>query len=319
MKLFFLVCTFSLLCLFTVRAQVSYNFIKSTATYNNLTSPVVVSDTTMIWDEEVFEVPVPFPFKFMGYPCSKVYADGSGFINFNSDTPGLYLRAFGADLVSKGTTVSVSPVSYQVENTSLFRILKIEYKNAGFFNDASAAFVNFQVWLYELDNAIEVHMGSSNIVNDSLAYDTKSGPIVGLFLPKTDFSGFTYSLELSGGSGNPVVSTADISSPKTLDNTPEDGTVYRFVPQFASGIKQPEATSAMRLYPNPAHNSVNILLSNEATNAECSLYDISGNKVFTATHVNKQLTIDLSLLPQGFYYLNTQNDRINETQPLLVR
>lgn len=319
MKRFFLISTLCLLCLIAAEAQVSYNFSKSTASYANLTSPVVVSDTTVIWDEEVFQIPVPFAFKFMGYTCSNVFADGSGFINFNNDTPGLYLRAFGADLVSKGTTVSLSPVSYQVENTSLFRILKIEFKNAGFFNDAPSAFVNFQVWLYELDNAIEVHMGSSNIVNDSLAYDTKSGPIIGLFLPKTDLTGFTYSLELSGQSDNPNVSAADISSPKTLDDTPKDGSVYRFVPQFAAGTKQPAADNAMRLYPNPAHKMVTIILGNEVNNAECTLYDISGKKVFSATNANKQLAIDLSLLPRGVYYLNIQSNRVNETQRLVVR
>ena len=76
---------------------------------------------------------------------------------------------YGVNLVDRasdtvkwdGMTDSLSPVSYQLGGVPGSRILKVEWKNAGFHMDIAADnksvdFVNLQIWLYEESNDIEL-------------------------------------------------------------------------------------------------------------------------------------------------------------------
>lgn len=64
--------------------------------------------------------------------------------------------------------------------------------------------------------------------------------------------------------------------------------------------------SDIKLYPNPAKNSLNIALNN-ALETEANLYDISGRLVRNSTLIEANNTIDVSQLENGVYILELSN------------
>src|SRR3990172_4164378 len=154
-----------------------YSFSQYTSTYANLTSPISLNNGNL-WD---FSIPTAY------YPLNvspllsnfpvfgdynydlRVYGGTAQFYNSGSQQI-YYMNGFGLfypdGMKDKGTSTSLSPISYQVSGTTPNRILKIEWKNAG-HAAASADFINVQLWLYETSNIIEVHYGSSSITNAS--------------------------------------------------------------------------------------------------------------------------------------------------------
>jgi hypothetical protein len=61
-----------------------------------------------------------------------------------------------------GTDTSQSPISWKIKHHWGGRILKIEWGNAGFFEDWSYhgichRHLQFQLWLYEKDSRVELH------------------------------------------------------------------------------------------------------------------------------------------------------------------
>ncbi|MDO5655921.1 MAG: hypothetical protein Q4G27_07255 [Flavobacteriaceae bacterium] len=94
-------------------------------------------------------------------------------------------RALNADLGNLGQGGGLSPISYVLEGEIGTRIFKMQYSNIGFredieANNISTDFANFQLWLYESTNIIEVHFGESLITDNSLDFQGNPGPFVAL-------------------------------------------------------------------------------------------------------------------------------------------
>ena len=81
---------------------------------------------------------------------------------------------------------------------------------------------------------------------------------------------------------------------------------------MTSSIKEDNQLSKINIYPNPFSNYVNIDLPNEdIAGVMISLIDISGKKVLQESLNNG--TLNLSMLPEGFYtlFIQTGNQIIN--------
>ena len=168
-----------------------YSFTSFNQTFEELNNPTTVTGNE-VWEYPDYEIPIGFDFSILNFTSDKIYfiEDGlAGYIslspNINSNIP--MLIPIGQDIKDRGnnSTGSLSPISYKLIGQPGNRILKIEWKNVGFFGDQTENdYINFQVWLYENNNKIEYHYGDNDI-NNPISYDYESGPSV-LFFPLVD-------------------------------------------------------------------------------------------------------------------------------------
>jgi hypothetical protein len=78
------------------------------------------------------------------------------------------------------------------------------------------------------------------------------------------------------------------------------------------------ATEALRIFPQPAGNLVNMAFNTaQAGNARITMYDMAGNAVLgtriAAVAGENRLPLDVTILPAGRYLLKVQTDNMNLT------
>lgn len=192
-----------------------------------------------IWDDPEYEVPLPFQFNLNGDEVNSLIFGGLGALLFSlTGDPDVFQATvpFETDLLDRGAlngVASLSPISYVVDGAPGSRIFKLEWKNAGSYDELDFAgtmdmFVNLQLWFYEGSNMIEFRYGPSFINDGDLFYSGESGAYVGV----TGIDDFSFDLVnphfIIGPADNPFLSEQDIA----IDGTPPDGMVYRlFLPQ----------------------------------------------------------------------------------------
>jgi hypothetical protein len=122
-----------------------------------------------VWDDFTDEVPlqnrtvVPgFTWKWGGYSFDTLHV-GQGRVMAEKAGALINIGVF-EDLCDRGigTDTSRSAISYKICRRLGRRILKIEWKNTGFFDDWSFRgycdrHLDFQLWLYEKDSRVELH------------------------------------------------------------------------------------------------------------------------------------------------------------------
>ncbi|MDO5509696.1 MAG: T9SS type A sorting domain-containing protein [Weeksellaceae bacterium] len=261
-------------CFGTLLAQLPYTFTHSQEEYATLQNANELTDGT-IWLELEDVVDLGFEFELFGTTLTSI--EMSGLIGngmLYSFDAGLeeydVLVPFGTVLVDAALSASgdndgqpngLSHVRYVIEGEVGNRIAKFEFENLGLYYeiylnaineiDADISTTNFQVWLYEADNAIEYRYGETEIVNAQFAFGGAVGPFVGMmpdfyvldgvgvFSPNT--------LWLEGMPDDPeLVSAGNV---RFLSHSPANGTVYRFVP---NGLATDEVVvSKSVVYPNP--------------------------------------------------------------------
>ncbi len=64
--------------------------------------------------------------------------------------------------------------------------------------------------------------------------------------------------------------------------------------------------TSLNVYPNPVQNTVYIELPTSALNANVSLYNIQGKKVWQQTVHHSHLSVNVATLPTGIYYVSLQ-------------
>jgi len=89
--------------------------------------------------------------------------------------------------------------------------------------------------------------------------------------------------------------------------------------QDCSGID--ELTSKdLKVYPNPADNSVHIILPNDFTaNTIIQMFDITGKLVINENVIDKSITINIKQLSEGLYYIKVTNKGTSLVRELLVK
>lgn len=308
----------------------TYSLEVANQTYEHLKGSTSLNNGE-IWDDPDYEVPIGFTFKYFDFSFDKLFFDPEGFGGMLSASTGkigssTLIIVHSSDLADRGlltedsdTPVSLSNLSYLLEGSAGSRILKIEWRNAGFFNDmdendTSIDFINYQCWFYEGSNTIEIHFGPKLITQPDLAFDSENGPFVGLARDVVSSTGVVDSVYLVlGKPTSPVLKVLteddiDTATNLFLDGMIPEGTVYRFV-RKGSSVSVPELSSIhVQVYPNPANDELFISTGDVYKMADVSVIDALGKVVLTSQFSGKQTRIDLSSLASGVYGVRIETE-----------
>ncbi len=311
-------------CIASAGFTQSYSFSTFTSVYSDLQNGTSVNEG-ITWDDPDYTIPVGFNFTYFGKTINEIYITDyglGGFLNTTeffggTDTIQL-LIPYGADITDRGSDTanfegqsgSLSPISYQLSGTPGSRVLKIEWKNAGFYWDISddnisTDFVNFQLWLYEGSNDIEIHFGSVSISQPDLVFEDLGGSLVAL-LPKLDMfneeladKGFT----VGGDPTQPVMSEVNSIQEFTyLSGPTPNGMVYRFSTGGASVSEVTSQNASFLAYPNPAIDFVQVMATDNHINTS-KLEIINGNGQVVKQIDNCPAKINIADLAPGVYTL----------------
>ena len=182
------------------------------------------------------------------------------------------------------TGESQSPINYKVDGEDGNRILKIEWINAGFYEEVvvdgtNNISVNFQLWIYEEDNAIEFHYGNSNIpdityfIGAILFPFNRTVSVEGNFVDVQNQTIFlTDGHIIMGNPENPSLSRTT----GRLQSFPSEGTVYRLEKSGINSLNHlPHAS--FDLYPNPSSGVLNLKFNlQHNTDIKLMVYDAYG-------------------------------------------
>lgn len=312
-QLLILVLSFWTLSLF---AQ-SYSFKASMGTYEHLDSSISLNNG-IVWDDPQFAIPIGFDFNYGGQTFKEIFLEDfglGGLVSSDTSERGIVpvIVVYGADIIDRGydlvgdTMTSQSNISYQLVGTMGDRILKIEWNNVGFFedigeNNISSDYTNFQLWLHEGTNDIEMHFGRTSILQPEISYEGEPGPYIGLYpyfdTEEDTLAGTAYMLE-----GDPIAPTLNaitsFDEATYITGTIPEGTIYRFSAVTTS------TNDAIRLLPfsiapNPANNSIRLLSEEPLTTiAHIQILTISGQVVKRFMPTIRELNI--ADLKSGIY------------------
>lgn len=282
-----------LLTYFLGASAQTYTFSHENNTYADLTNPILLSPENQVWDDPEYTISFPFPFQYFGVNTNQFFsADGLGADLFGStgSISSILVPVF-CDVIDLGyvTEEPQSTIAYQIEGTEGNRILKVQWKNVGFYdnvmeNDDPTDFMNLQLWFYEGSNVIEVRFGSSTITDEWNFFGTP-GP--GVFLVQNfnmNTEAMTPSYYLTGNPANPTMNlTSDFMTliESHLDAMPTNGQTYIFTPATTNPVSLDEINqpSILSIYPNPATDAIQI---NNPSNVEIStieFLDVAGRVV----------------------------------------
>ena len=246
-----------------------------------------------VWDDPDYFIPIGFPFEAFGTVFDTLYNPGFVGVGFmdNIEFTGPALLPYGSDLIDRGalTATSQSQIFYKLDGTAPDRILKVEYRNAGFFDELSGlgvndSYVNFQFWLYEGSNNMEVLFGDREIVSDVHFTD---GTFVGFF-DAYNFLDFVNGWHLSGTPEAPTVYFVDGSDPNWqfgpgVDPDPDPNTVFRFSLEPFVDTEEAALAAGTQVFPNPFGEvlSLQFDLPAAAENLELRVFDLLGQAVYS--------------------------------------
>lgn len=301
-------------CLLTLTINAQYSMNTTLTTYQDITNPISVSNGN-IWNEgSSYPIYFNFNFTISGQTYTALNVQAGGGINF----PGLgtkelyiYHTPFGGYLLKdKGATISLSDISYEISGTIGQHILKIQWKNAGFVQwyptSDTSDFVDFQVWLFESDNHIEIHFGSNSVDPGTYGYpdatsDTNPGPSI-----KFLFDTCNNMFGVSGPCNLPSYWFFNSCTPNYtfIDGTPSIGITYNIYPSTSS---LPELNSDQIVtFPNPASDILFFTgLNDNLPIQSIEIIDVLGNLCVSSDNSSDNETIkaiSVNGLTSGIYF-----------------
>jgi hypothetical protein len=301
----------------------SYVFSTFTAGYSELTDPTVFTDEEE-WDDPTISINMPFDFQIGNTDIPVLLQIGYG-AEWGGLT-GLTGSIFGyyPDLIAApgGKGSSISEIGWKTEGAAGNRILKIQYKDAAFYNEVAGIgtadnWINFQIWLYEADNAIEFRFGTSNILDADLVYDDLPGPPIYIAGDINLTNGnLSFGHILTGNPASPELESLsnydDVGGEQSLNGTPASGRVYRFAPGTV-GVNQVQAEN-FSIYPTLAENVIT-LRGDINPGAAYHIFSLDG-RILNAGVLSSN-TLDVSSLASGTYLL--QIDEFGMAQKFVKR
>ena len=301
-----------------LQAQNFYTLTASQQTYADLENTTSINNN-QVWAIDLFDpIAIPFNFSVAGETVDRFLFDDDYFVfltpgtDYDTADEGMFFFDNSPALVQDrtfSTGTSSSPVSYKVEGETGNRILKVEIKNAGLENSQELGFsedhfyINYQIWVYEAGNIIELRYGNHNITDKSVVTDDDGILLVGI----VDDSAKAY--YVSGQSTNPTYGEyTELTLPDdlTMDAFPANGTVYRWTPAALVNLEDFTAAS-VKLYPNPASSVLNLKSDNLAA-SEYAIYNVTGALVAQSKIDNaNDIQINVEGLEEGLYLVKINN------------
>ncbi|MEZ5016923.1 MAG: T9SS type A sorting domain-containing protein [Flavipsychrobacter sp.] len=259
-----------------------YTFKAKTDTYTPITGGSAITGT----------INLGFDVTIAGVKSSTLHT-ATYFGQIGTKTP-LQFSGFNAEIQDGAKT-------YSITGNPGDRIVKLQYDKVKFSHNAFGPdYVTFQIWIYEKDNALELHMGASNITNPTLDYyyNTPKGPGVG-------FS----NMWLKGSPANPSTDMSD----NFLNGTPANGQVYRFEPATTNISTTINDQNNIQLYPNPGNGLITIAVANNS-NSYATVYDMAQRQLIQQPLTQKNNQINMAHLQAGLYTITVSNkDGVQKT------
>ncbi|MGI9190853.1 MAG: T9SS type A sorting domain-containing protein [Chitinophagaceae bacterium] len=318
-----------------------YAFSKSMGTYNNLSGSTSLTNQTLWWDT-MMTVPIGFPFKWALGNRTLTSIDINSYgqlfspmdLSFDEEYYVRLMFPYYANLSDKGyntDSIPKSNISYLLTGTSPNRILKIEYRNCGFFlNSNGQDSTNFQIWLYEGSNIIEYHYGPQSVLDFEFSFYFKNGPLIGLIyqtaynnnLNCLDFNLCSY-VAGDQNTANAIYSTTPfplVNPPSNLyfDSIPANGQIFRWAPSAnPNSINEIETFNNLKVYPTPFNESITI--ENENNLQALRLSDLNGSVLIEQKVEGKKATLNTNTLASGVYFLSITDAKNNRKTMKVVK
>lgn len=311
------------------KAQVlyPYTFSKTIATYADLVGATNLTAGN-IWDDTIMTIPLGFNFKWAlaNRTIDSVMIDTYGILYATEDfdaTTELASRVimpYQADLCDRsknsGSLTPVSPVSYQTTGSPGNRICKIEFKNAGFYEDNSGNdAVNFQIWLYETSNVIEFRYGPQTVADIATSFLGEAGPWINLaYKLELDLVNLTLIVDSCTYVSGNTTTAASVNSNIMIDldnppstfafvGLPANGQVFKWTPLgTSSSLNEVNAAfQGVQVYPTQIEDRVFVHHTGNMLWAE--LFDNQGKRICKFDLSATQNQLDVSFLSAGIYSL----------------
>lgn len=309
--------------------------VSSMYAFSTFTAPYVpIAGTSLTngvkWDDSIFVAPVGFNFTLYNQTNNSVRLLGGSFFTTGAlGNDSIYPimapmfenicdKAFDANVDTEGAPGGQSPILYSTTGTPGNRIFKIQVTNAGFHAEnkgggPSTSSVNFQLWLYETSNIIEFRYGAVSIQNATLNLaNGNNGFISGLAdsLLVTQSTAPQANM-LNGNSSNPSVVPWSTAGTAAVTPTITNGRVYRFTRLTApTGLAKATLSSAIRVFPNPITNVLNIHVSdNFKTDLEITIFNSLGQNVYKGFVSDSETALNLRDLAKGVYFLSVHDGK----------
>jgi hypothetical protein len=307
-------------------AQTEFEVITRSEVYEDLDNPISLTNG-LVWDDPDLVIPLGFDFELSSNIFNTLYineefSSGAEVTLSPSDFNNSPIFApTTLDYIDRGLelNVSESDISYKLVEGDEGKILKIQWKNVGFYNDETREdFMNVQMWLYENLNKIEYHYGSVQISNADEVYDFLSGTSVAVAssydLLNDGFLDNAYFLTESPD--DPTVETIlagqSLDEPYVLNGTIPENTVYEFrntTLNISSFIDLD-----FDLYPNPVSEIINI--KTNLSKFETEIYTLLGQVVLLNSNEKE---INISHLPNGIYLVRINSNNNTFTKKIIKR
>jgi len=227
------------------------------------------------------------------------------------DTTAFFIFGLQSRIRSKQTGSEISMLIEGVPGTGIY---KIEYRNVGFKDAPDSIFANFQIWMYQENQNIEIHIGPNNL-NESVGevrigvWHTDLTPG-----PSPDGAADVYEvIQLAGSAAKPDVirNEGDIS----LRTYPTDGQVFRFVYNQTAGIDLSYTKPSINLYPNPANNMFQVKKAAGINITYYEMLTLSGKVEQSGDFNNQGIFIDD--LKNGMYFIRLHSTEGVATKPFI--
>ena len=214
MKSFFIL-LLSVVCYYHIARAQTYTAAFANQAYIQLQNDTVLTDTN--WVGKIIPLKTPFNVRISSYTLNQIYihvdgqimrrSSGGGFVYYSTLIYGF------ANCALRQKKGDISRISHITEGVSPNRIVKIQFKNAGFVGDEKHEDkINFQIWLYESGKQYDICFGPKSLV-PIRALNGAYGPLLGI--------GNRY---LRGTPGTPVLGTSSYG----FNGIPDSSFTYRF-------------------------------------------------------------------------------------------
>jgi hypothetical protein len=307
----------------------SGQYVQLSASADSITDPLFLPD----WDDDWIRIGLPFQVNMYGVWYDSAAVETNGELVFYNDWTGVadpwydvndtvpcmmgfgeFFSEFGTgDLKSKGP--NLSPILMEVTGAPGSQIMKLEWRNAGFYADTSIGFtnfVNFQIWIHEVSGNVEYHYGTSYI--DLNSFNGSTGPTIGMattdLTPNwTLFDGYY----ITGDNSSETMGTAI----GQMTGQPVDSTIYFFTNLATVGIEQ-VIKGSFRMYPNPTRDYCYLQLENQDNTI--TITDATGRIVMSPTTISTTFyAIDVSEFARGLYFVTVTSGNGSCTKPVSVQ
>lgn len=265
--------------------QLSYG----NAPFAELASPVTPLDWPFDWDDEYALIPFGFSFPVGDQTYDSLALSSNGWAITLDEVN--EFNAYYVDLIAAGDETSVS---YKNEVENGVNVLKIEFLNAGFYEDTTGtARTSFQFWFYET-GCWESRIGPSLIVDTVQIFEQYPGPFIGY----ANYSNEQV-LALVGPSNSPEILVIDSIAFPSLNDVPNDGTFYAFCEESSASLEQTQEDNQMYVFPNPATTH---LFVRSDWNGAWIISDLQGRTIAKGLKNEFETAIALEKLPEGMYF-----------------